>query len=242
MKILQLNVWAGRLQGQIIDLLQQEKPDIVCLQEAASVNGKDGGFVGTIAELKKEADLKYDYFSPVFGFKIMRHEADFGNCILSKLPFEKSETIFTRKKYHSNFDFNEDDYNVNNLQHVVIHTASGPLHVLNHHGHHIRQHKNGDIETLRQAILVAEYVQTLRGRVILTGDFNLSPHSQSLEQINKVLTNLCIKFDVKTTRTQLTKKKEVCDYIFVGPEVDVAKFVVSDKLVSDHKALILDFN
>jgi len=33
MKILQLNIWGGRLGVQISELIHAEKPDVVCLQE-----------------------------------------------------------------------------------------------------------------------------------------------------------------------------------------------------------------
>jgi endonuclease/exonuclease/phosphatase (EEP) superfamily protein YafD len=81
----------------------------------------------------------------------------------------------------------------------------------------------------------------LSGPVILTGDFNLVPGSKSLEPLNKMLRNLSIEFRLSTTRNQLTHKNEVCDYIFVNDKVQVKQFEASDALISDHKALILDF-
>jgi len=88
---------------------------------------------------------------------------------------------------------------------------------------------------------LVQYIKKLEGAVILTGDFNLAPHSKSLEQLNKMLSNLSVKANLDTTRNQLTYKKEVCDYIFVNDQVKVKSFEASDELVSDHKALILEF-
>jgi len=76
----------------------------------------------------------------------------------------------------------------------------------------------------------------------LAGDFNLSPHSESLKIINGRLTNLPLKYRLKTTRTLLTHKTEVCDYLFVSKDITVNDFYASKKLVSDHLALILDFD
>lgn len=229
------------MQGQILDLLEKEKPDIVCFQEAVTLDGLNGGFFGAVEEIIEKTDLKQHYFSPVFGIQIMRRKADFGNCILTKFPIMHTETVFTRKEYVEDFDFNEDDYNIRNLQHVTLDVDGEPLHVLNHHGHHIHQHKNGDDETLRQCEMIAQYVGSLEGKVILTGDFNLAPHSESLEKINKVLNNACIEYGVQTTRTPLTKKTEVCDFIFTSPEVAVKGFEVLPDLASDHCALLLEF-
>ncbi len=36
MKLIQLNVWMGRLNSLILDFVKNENPDILCLQEAFS--------------------------------------------------------------------------------------------------------------------------------------------------------------------------------------------------------------
>lgn len=75
----------------------------------------------------------------------------------------------------------------------------------------------------------------------MTGDFNLEPHSESLELINNMLTNLPIKYGLKTTRTELTHKTEVCDYIFVNDQVKVESFKALEDIASDHMALVTVF-
>jgi len=211
MKLLQLNVWGGRLEKQILELLESEQPDIVCFQEAIDVKGGNTGFFLAIDDIPRELGLNNIFFSASFTFDFMRRKLGFGNCILSKFPILKKETIFTNLEHISNFDFMNDTYNVRNLQHVVINTAKGKLNVLDHHGYHVPNHKNGDSVTMRQCKIIADYVSKLEGSVILTGDFNLSPNSPSIEQINKVLTNLSVKTKLKTTRTELTHKTEGCE-------------------------------
>jgi endonuclease/exonuclease/phosphatase family metal-dependent hydrolase len=240
MKLLQLNEWGGRLENQILDLLRQEDTDIVCLQEAVDAPGDAALSVATHT-LQTAANYPHAFSSPVFSFKLMNKTATFGNAIISRLPFIDTHTIFTNLSYKEDFDFDSDDYNIRNLQHAIIEIAGQPVNLLNHHGHHVRQHKEGDAETMRQMTQIAAYVKTLSGPVILAGDFNLAPHSKSLEVINKLLTNLSVSHKLETTRTFLTHKKEVCDYIFVNSEVRVKDFRALDDLASDHKALLLDF-
>lgn len=241
MKILQLNIWGGRLENQILDLLKKERPDIICLQEAISLKlGKNGGFFLTVEAIAEQLGMQLSY-APSVGFRFMNRRAEFGNAILSTLPFESQHTVFTRKKYVKDFDAANDDYNVRSLHHVTVKTDKGSLNVLTHHGHHIPSHKNGDAETLRQCKLIADYLTKLTGRSILTGDFNLAPHSESLEQINRVLHNVDIEYGITTTRTPLTTKTEVCDYIFTSDDISVQVFRVADELVSDHRALIMEF-
>jgi endonuclease/exonuclease/phosphatase family metal-dependent hydrolase len=240
-KLIQLNEWGGRLGGQIADLLRDQSADIVCLQEAVDAKG-DAALSITTSELKEKLGYSHAFSSPVFSFNLMNKKATFGNAILSKHSLIETNTIFTNLEYTEDFDFDTHDYNVRNLQHVVIEVGERKLHVLNHHGHHVHQHKNGDGQTLRQMKQIVQYISSLEGPVVLCGDFNLVSTSESIGVINDMLRNLSAEHKLTTTRTQFTFKKEVCDYIFVNDEVTVHSFKALDELVSDHKALLLEFD
>ncbi|CAN5676480.1 hypothetical protein BH23PAT1_BH23PAT1_1480 [soil metagenome] len=241
MKVLQLNIWAGRLQRDIPKLIKEEKPDIICLQEAISFERDDAGMFYTIENMQQCHDLPYVSMAPVFSFKLMNGIARFGNCILSCLPIQKSESVFTYMSHKEDFDFNEDSGNARNFIHAETIIGGTTYHVITHHGYHVPEHKNGNEETLRQMRQMREYIDSLDGPIILTGDFNLAPHSESLEIINQRLHNHSISGKLKTTRNQFTHKTEVCDYIFTNEKVKVKRFYASDALVSDHKALFLEF-
>lgn len=240
MKLLQLNTWGSRLGKQIEDLFDKEKPDIVCLQEAIDIPG-DGAVCTPNHELQEHGNLEFSFHSPVFSFNLMNKSAQFGNTIMSKKPFVTTETIFTNLDYKPDFSFDSDDYNIRNLQHAVVEHEGKLINILNHHGHHVREHKKGNDDTLRQMKQISQYIKTLNGPVILTGDFNLAPDSESLNILNNQLENLCITHRVKTTRSFLTHKTEVCDFIFVSKDIPVKSFRVSEELVSDHLAVILEF-
>lgn len=242
MKLVQLNMWSGRLERQVANFFKEQQPDIACLQETISIKGNGAIFIGFEDLQKCWQKPTYGFHAPMFSFKFMNRTARFGNGIISTMPFAGQDSIYVNLEHVEDFDFEEHDYNVRNFQHVSISLESKILHVLNHHGFHIPEHKNGDRETLRQMQELADYIDGLNGPVILAGDFNLAPHSQSLEQINARLINLSVKHKLETTRNQLTYKKEVCDYIFINPEIKVNDFTASDVLLSDHRALILDFD
>ncbi len=242
MKLIQLNIWAGRLEKQIAGFLEEQQPDIACLQEAISIKGNGAIFVGFEALQQCWRKPTHAFHTPMFSFKFMNRIASFGNGIISTLPFTDQEALYTNLEPKEAFDFDMPDYNVRNLQHVRLDIDGKKLHILNHHGHHIPEHKNGDESTMRQMRQIRDYINKLDGSIILTGDFNLSPHSKSLQLINRKLDNLSVKYKLETTRNELTHKKEVCDYIFVNDQVKVKNFVASDALISDHKALILEFD
>jgi endonuclease/exonuclease/phosphatase family metal-dependent hydrolase len=241
MKLVQLNAWGGRLEPQIRNFLKAEAPDIVCMQEVISLQATGSGFFLPIEGMQAATDLPYMAFAPALSFKFMRGVAEFGNAILSKQPIDRSEIVFTHDKHAPDFVWGEKIANMRNFVHAVILINDKPCHVITHHGYWISEHKNGNEETIKQMSQIVDYISDLEGPVILTGDFNLSPHSESLEKINAVLENLSLKYDLKTTRTNLTHKTEVCDYVFVNDQVGVKNFGTSDEVISDHRALIMEF-
>ncbi len=241
MKILQLNIWGGKLGKQIAEVLEREKPDVVCFQEAISLPVIDELFFSPIEKFLADGPYASLFYTPTFGFSFMNQKAAFGNAILGKMEFVSTNALFTGKTYVESMDLLDRDFNIRNLQHVVVFDGERRIHVLNHHGHHVREHKNGNDETMRQCKEIVEYIQTLEGSVVLCGDFNLAPDSESLEQINSVLVNHAKEREVLTTRTPLTHKTEVCDYIFTSPDLIVTDFQVLDDLASDHKALTVTF-
>ncbi len=87
-----------------------------------------------------------------------------------------------------------------------------------------------------------------RGPLIFCGDLNVKPSSPSLKPLNSLgLRNLTTEHHVSTTLSAVHRAPEAdrlsvaVDYIFVSPEIKVQNFQVSEELLSDHKALILEF-
>ena len=242
MKIMTLNMWQGRLEKVLLSHLETLDVDFACMQEAVSCTGDTAGLATTYQKAGKSLGLDQSFFSPITHTKLGAKDLEFGNVIYGRFPFLQSNTVFTRGEYKENFDFDADDYNIRAFQHVEVQVGDKRLHLLNHHGHHINEHKLGDEETLRQVRQIADYLGQLEGAVILCGDFNLSPESNSIGVLNNILRNLSTEDGVQTTRSRLTSKNEVCDYIFVNNEVQVEHFVMDDEIVSDHNALIVDFD
>lgn len=242
MKLLQLNAWTLRLSTNIAEMITNEVPDIVALQEIPDSTIEIGLFP-TLTEFKNKVRFHHDYFSPVYTFKFMSGNVDFGNAIISNLELQEKNTVFTNLEYKTDFSLEEDSYNIRNFQHIVSQDEDGrKFHLINHHGYHVPQHKKGDDFTLKACKQIAEYASKLEGAVIITGDFNLKPGSESLAVIEGAFRNLSTEYGLETTRNFLTSKSEVCDYIFVNDKIAVNNFYVSDIIASDHQGLVLDFD
>lgn len=94
MKILQLNAWSLHLAPAIVQLLDREDPDIVCLQEVVSTESSRK-ILGSIQEVLREHPYEYYYFSPLVRFNYMHHIAERGNMILSKYPITFTHELWT---------------------------------------------------------------------------------------------------------------------------------------------------
>lgn len=241
MKLIQLNAWGGRIDNILKDFLKEETPDILCGQEIISYPRGDSLLFFTAEEINEAANTKYSAFGAAASIPYMQGHAEFGNMISSKKPIVKSEIVFTNSEYVKDFNFEDYDYNIRNFVHAVIEVNSKKLNVITHHGHHVRDHKDGTDATDRQMKFIHDYIKELNEPVILTGDFNLQPKSKSLKELNTLLVNLSVEYNLKTTRNELTSKSEVCDYIYVSNDVIVKNFYAHSRIVSDHQALVLDF-
>ena len=246
MKIVQLNIWQGKLGQPIMDLLNEEKPDFVCMQEVNDLQGSSGyKFFATLDEIKKEAGFDHAFMSPTYSSRYMERELEYGNVILSRLPFKSTKTLFTHGAYVRNFDVEQDgndNDNNRNLQIASVETGGKTLNLLNHHGYWLYGTKAGNDETLRQMKIIADAARDREGPIIMCGDFNLAPDSESLGLVSKELRNLSVEYGLeRTVQPLFSPVNEVIDYIFVNDRIRVKSFAKSDKLVSDHNALIMEF-
>lgn len=240
MKLLQLNAWSLRLEPAVVQLLDREDPDIVCLQEVVSTeSGRK--MLGCIQEVLALHEFDYYYFSPLVRFNYMHHKAERGNMILSKHPIAFAHEFWTAGEFQEDFTKDISYDAARNVVHCQIDTPAGLLHVLTTHGYHIAEHKRGDEHTLAACRQTVEYIETLEGPVVLTGDFNLVPNSESMQILNTKLRNLTLEHKVGTTRNHLTAKTEPCDYILTR-DIEFENFAVLDDVVSDHLALTLQFD
>ena len=242
MKLLSLNMWQGRIGSILLNHLKSMDLDFACMQEGVDYKGHSLGLVCPYQNVGSVLDLENQFFSKLISTKLGSKSLGFGNVTYSNIPFTQTSTIFTRGEHKEDYDFDKDDYNIRAFQHVLIDINNKKLNILNHHGHHIDSHKLGDEETERQVKQISDYIKTLEGAVILCGDFNLSPESKSIRLLDKSLRNLSVENKLTTTRSKLTYKNEVCDYIFVNDKVKINSFAMDETIISDHNALIIDFD
>ena len=242
MKLVQLNTWSCKLPSEIARLFLHEKPDIVSLQEVVRTDF-GAKILDTIDSITKEYPFAHEHYTPLIEFKFMDKRVKRGNMISSHHSFNSTSEHWTHGGYTEDFDYTRHgNYNVaRNIAYAEVNTPDGVIHVFTLHGYHLKEHKNGNDETLRACKELLNLVHEVDGPVIVAGDFNLAPTSKSIQLVSKSLRNLPVEHDLSTTRNHLTPKTEVCDYIFVNDKLKVTKFYMSDIVASDHNALVLEF-
>ncbi|HOU75525.1 MAG TPA: hypothetical protein PK957_00160 [Candidatus Dojkabacteria bacterium] len=108
-----------------------------------------------------------------------------------------------------------------------------------------QQIKKGDDRTIKEFQFVVETALKKDIPTIITGDFNLSPETESIQIINEHFFNLIDKYKIKTTRPvfkdNIEKRNNVVDYIFVNSGIKVNDFGAIQTNISDHLPLFLDF-
>lgn len=119
--------------------------------------------------------------------------------------------------------------------------------ILNLHGVWIKSaHKIDTPERIEQSKnlkKITERELTAGREVILCGDFNLKPDTESIQILESAgLRNLVREHEVADTRTSFYKKEiRTADYIFVSDGIQVNDFTVLPDEISDHAPLYLDF-
>lgn len=249
MKLLQTNIWGGYLMKNFAKLVKELDPDFLTLQEVHQSGHWESSYFEAFEVITQELGYEHSEFAPVLDFELSHYNIKYGNAIFAKQAALTSKTEFTYGTYQKDFDLRQ-PANYRNFLHAIYEISGQKVNIITHHGYHISGTKEGNAETEKQMQQIADYIDTLTGPIILTGDFNLSPESKSLAIINTKLRNLVLENDVKTTRNQFaTKEIQICDYIFVNNEVNnkindgvkVENFEVRPEIVSDHQALLLEF-
>lgn len=245
MKIITLNTWQGRFFRNFVPFFEREDADIICMQEL----NKTDGYIPTLHSLETWNDVKestllaHTYYSPTWSYDVMGRKAEFGNGLLSRFPITHKETIFTHGSYKK---VTADNYetNVRNAQIVTLDTPQGVLTVVNHHAWWETDGMGSPTSKKKLEILV-EKLKDINNPLIIVGDFNVWGKSEALLYLSKELhlRDLTEEYNLGSTLNELVTPYTVaCDHIFVNSHIKVKNFAMSDELLSDHKALILDFD
>jgi endonuclease/exonuclease/phosphatase family metal-dependent hydrolase len=247
-KILCLNLFEGGLFWENIKaFFQRERPDILCLQEVVDGDENQPLSFQSIKRLKALLPNFHYYYSPEMHETWPHGSGDAGNAIFSKFPIVAENTVFLHHQYEKIIrpaDEKDFSHYPKNLQHVIVDVEGKKLHVCNLHG--IWELSGGDTpERLKMSeIILAEIGD--HTPLVLMGDFNLRPNTQTIASIEAKLTNvfkdkLESSFNMRH-KTNPGYATAVVDMFFASSDVKIEKAECPDDDVSDHKPLVVNLS
>ncbi len=246
-KVLTLNIWGGELLDRIIDFINKENPDIALLQEV--YDGK-----------REQLDYKYRSLSilaqelnlpnHVFGASLIdtRSIGDIlhGNAIFSRFPIQNKKRIFFDIPF-GEFNIEKSDIKREGIQYTPMSMLRTSIKISNKdinaysvHGIWGLDGKDNERRLAMSKTIVDEIKD--KENVILAGDFNISPNTKTIKNIEIYLRNV---FDSELTSTFNMKHKKLpgyataaVDMIFVSKNMEIIDHYMPIVDVSDHLPLI----
>ncbi len=242
MKVLSLNIWGGFCKEKLLDFFDKHQDvDIFCLQEVyhnatARVSTDDSPVtLNILAQIGLVLPNHQIYFFPIvdgiYGIAMLVHSK-------MKILAHNNHMIHHNPSYigrgptHSRF-----------LQHLEFEFKNDKMYIINIHGLWNGNGKTDSDARILQSKNIKDYISSMVDSVIVCGDFNLRPDTESMAILNCGMRNLITEYKVFSTRTSLyTKDEKFADYILISPAIKLTHFEVLNDEVSDHAPLLLEIH
>lgn len=239
MKIISLNTWGGRIHEPFLNFLKEnEEVDIFCFQEVyKDAFGIEKEYLEDSLDLYNDISKMLPNHKGYFRPSIGDH---YGLAIFVKSSIHVLEegdvTIYDVQNYEGGGNHSR------NLQYIKIQDKDKVLCVANVHGLWNGQGKTDTNERVEQSKRIVNFLQGINEDIVLCGDFNLLPETQSISIVEDFgLRNLIKDFNIISTRTSLYEKPvKFADYVFISQKIKVNDFKVMIDEVSDHSPLWLE--
>ncbi len=248
MRVISLNTWAGKVLEPLLTFVRTEAPrtDVFCFQEifnSTEMQVIDGRSVHLFTMLCEALPDFVGLFAPVVdgigpGGGAFPTSYGIAMFVRKDLRIHTHGDIFVyrNRNWHSDMDLADHG---RNLQYALIERDGKQYWILNIHGLWTPT-KDDTPERIAQSEKILEFVRD-REPLVLCGDFNLAPDTQSIALLGTQMRNLIREYGITTTRNALyTKPVRFADYVFVK-HIDVKDFTVPQIVVSDHLPMILEF-
>lgn len=245
MRLISLNTWGGKLKYELHSFLDKQAAgiDIFCFQEV---------FVGAVNARKVLGDIDINLYATITkllpehqGYYAPSQEDDEGLAIFVKPSINLNAVgdIFVHRHHNAMTDDNGTTIG-RNIQFIQFTDNGQDYTIINFHGLWNGGSKTDSPDRLSQSRKIREFINTrAKGKIVLVGDFNLEPDTESMAILEQGMRNLIKECAITSTRSHYyTKPVKFADYAIVSNDLTVEKFEVLQDPVSDHLPLLLEFN
>lgn len=244
MKLISLNAWNGIKFESLKEFLKHQSKDIdiFCFQEI-----RNGKYLNKAEEAVERTNLLKDLKNilPDFVgyFTEMVPGVGIASFIRNNIEVEKIESaqILTAQETKHLMMPNGDSYYPRVIQSVYL--KNNDLIIHNFHGIPGNSKKDTPEREL-QIDRLLKIINSSTKHQILVGDFNLDMNTKAVLELEDRLQNLVKDGGFKTTRNSNYDKFEIlpfADYAFASKDIKINLFQVLPDEISDHLALLLDF-
>lgn len=242
-KFLTINIWnGGQLWNPLLKYLKKENPDILALQEVyGESNPKQSRSFRSVREFRKELKYEFNAYTPEVLTSSKNGTVESGNAIFSKFPVLENGNIFfdipyKKFKYEGVKDFR---LQPSSLQEATVLIDGKKVNIFNIHG--IWDfHGEDNKRRLKMGDKIVSRIKN-KNKVILAGDFNIKPDTETIGKIEKDLISV-FKNELTSTFNMKIKgqgfETAAVDMIFVSRDIKVLDHYCPEVDVSDHMPLV----
>ena len=250
MKLISLNAWGCRITESFLAFVTEnvDSTDIFCFQEIL----KGGqGRTGTFDELKSAFEDISGLLQNHTGYFLEYGKDGYYDEPLENRDFDFGIASFVRSSLkHSRGDGcilrdsrkTWSDYSGRLASGVALAVLIDEYVVVNIHGLWQGSIKEDTEAKIEQSKQILDFAQKFEGKKIICGDFNLLPHTKSIQMLRDEYQDLIQDYGIVDTRGSLyTKTLRHSDYAFVDKDIKVDNFSVPKLDISDHLPLVIEF-
>lgn len=248
-KVLTLNIWGGRLLYRAIEFIKAEDPDIILLQEVFNGEDKNLDFkYKSYKFLRQKLNLPHNAFMAAFIDTRSFKRIPQGNAIFSRFPIDNKRIIFFDIPFGefnleaSDIQNGENQYIPMSMLRVDVRCDIKTLCAYSVHGIWGFDGKDNDRRLTMSKTILDEIKD--KENVILAGDFNVNPHTKTIENIEKHLQNV-FKNELVSTFNMNHKElpgyaTAIVDMIFVSKSMKIINHYMPQVDISDHMPLVCE--
>ena len=250
LKFISLNLWqGGKLWSKIIKFLEQERPDILALQEV--YEGKKPGAepnYRSVAKLQEDLPyLSFSQFAPALeGLSLDGISSREGNAVFSKFKLKQGGTYFFDVPY-GEFDYTnvatDATHAPRNIHHILADINGTELNIFNLQGIWNKNELDNE-RRMNMGKAIAELTAGIK-HAIVCGDFNVDIKTKSVAQIEDAGLINIFKGKIKSSMNTLRRPEEIFgniapDMIFISPDLKLISADCPKVDISDHLPQIIE--
>ncbi len=225
MKIVFLNIWGSHMTEGLVPYIKEQalNTDVFCLQEATP-------------NAKEACARVLNGYVEISDYKFIDHNDNFPQTMFIRNDIEllSSGTLFG------------DDMTIGLAMYAELKIGDKNMYVCNVHGRSRPSDKLDNPDRLKFSQKIIEFFQDKNTPVVIGGDFNIEPTTESLRMFeNHSYRDLIKEHNIPTTRNHLAwdrypdNKMYFSDYVFLNDKVTLNNFDVDNNEISDHLPMVL---